>query len=194
MNEEKRNVLVVVDMQVDFVTGALGSKEAQNIIPEIKFRIEKFKKENPEGMLLFTMDTHDKNYLQTQEGRNLPIKHCIKGTPGWELIPELQDYSLSNNPNITAVDGYVYEKTTFGSLDLAGDIATMQNHLASVELVGVCTDICVISNALLIKANCPELPVSVNGSCCAGVTPSKHLAALEAMRSCQINIVGGELK
>lgn len=194
MTVEKRKVLVVVDMQVDFVTGTLGSKEAQAIVPQVKRKIEEFKGSNPTGMLLFTKDTHGENYLMTQEGRNLPVKHCIKGSEGWNLIPELRDYSLSDNTNETSVDGYIYEKRTFGSLELAGDIATMQSHLASVELIGVCTDICVISNALLIKASCPELPITVDKSCCAGVTPIKHNAALETMRSCQIQITGDEIK
>lgn len=191
--EEKRKVLIIIDMQVDFVTGVLGTKESRSIIPKVITRIEKFKEENPSGILLFTMDTHDENYLTTQEGKHLPIKHCIKGTDGWELIPELRTYSLSDNPNVTTVDGCIYKKSAFGSLELVGDITTMKQHLSSIELIGVCTDICVVSNALLIKSHCPELQIQVNESCCAGVTPEKHMAAIETMRSCQIQIIGGQI-
>lgn len=191
--EAQRKALVIVDMQVDFVTGSLASKESQAIVPAVTAHIKKFKEKNPNGMLLFTLDTHDENYLMTQEGKNLPVKHCIKGTEGWKLIPELNKYSLTGNTSTESVDGYLYEKPAFGSIELTGDIASMQNHLLSVELIGVCTDICVISNALLIKANCPELPISINADCCAGTTPERHRAAIEAMKSCQIHIQGGNI-
>lgn len=169
-------VLIVVDMQKDFVDGSLGTAEAQAIIERMAEKIRTF-----DGTVLFTMDTHGPNYLDTQEGKFLPVVHCVKGTPGWELIPPIKE--------LCEAGGYrQYEKPTFGSVELARDLKEQYDAgtLSSVELIGVCTDICVISNALLIKAFMPELPVSVDPACCAGVTKEKHEAALETMRSCQI--------
>ena len=141
-------ILIVVDMQKDFVDGSLGTKEAQAIVPAVKDKIENF-----EGDIIFTKDTHEEDYLNTQEGQNLPVVHCIRGTAGHEIIEELQPYTIE-----------------------------------SIELIGLCTDICVVSNALLIKAFLPEVPISVTAGCCAGVTPEKHKSALETMKSCQIEV------
>lgn len=170
--------LIVVDVQNDFVTGSLGSKEAENIIPHVLHRVNNFK-----GNIFFTKDTHSEEYLSTQEGKKLPVEHCIKGTKGWELIDELEQ--LREERNLT-----VYEKNTFGSIELAEALRKEynENGIKSVELIGLCTDICVVSNALLLKAVLPEVPIYVSASCCAGVTPDSHQAALETMKSCQINI------
>ena len=167
--------LIVVDMQNDFITGSLGTKEAQAIVPNVKTRIEsgEFKE------IIFTKDSHYSNYLtSTLEGEKLPIGHCIKHTIGWNIIPELQ------------VKDIVVEKNTFGSLDLL----EILNHLIfeeldEIELCGVCTDICVVSNALLIRAKFPNVKITVKADCCAGSTPELHEAALKTMESCQIDII-----
>jgi len=167
-------LLVVIDMQNDFIDGALGTAEAMAIVDNVA---EKIRSARTAGDLVwFTRDTHEENYLSTQEGRNLPVPHCIRGSFGWEISSKLD-----------VADSPVIDKPTFGSVELAQKIAQLEN-LESVELVGLCTDICVISNAMLIKAQLPELPVSVDASCCAGVTPASHDNALAAMRMCQIAI------
>lgn len=170
--------LIVVDVQNDFVTGSLGSGEAVNIIPNVLQRVSNFK-----GNICFTKDTHDEEYLSTQEGKNLPVVHCIKGTKGWELIDELKQLQEQRQLK-------VYEKNTFGSIKLAESLRKEyeEKGIKSIELIGLCTDICVVSNALLLKAVLPEVPVYVNAACCAGVTPDSHKAALETMKSCQIHI------
>lgn len=169
-------VLVVIDMQNDFVDGSLGTKEAQAIVPNVVSKVKEF-----DGVVYFTQDTHQDNYSKTQEGRMLPVNHCIEGTYGWQLIPLLEQIKCRNND-------VSYTKGTFGSTRLANDLKKLNDTkgITSVELIGVCTDICVVSNALLIKANMPEVPIYVDASCCAGVTPDKHMAALEVMKSCQI--------
>ena len=169
-------ILVVVDMQNDFVTGVLGTKEAVDITANVVDKVQNF-----DGEVVFTRDTHSEDYMETQEGKNLPVKHCVKGTPGWEIIPELEPY----------VKGKVFDKYTFGSVELAQYIkeeADKRNGQLEVELIGVCTDICVVSNALLIKAFNREIPVSVDSKCCAGVTVSAHEAALSTMKSCQVYV------
>ena len=166
-------LLVVVDMQNDFVTGPLGTPEAKEIVKKVKARIDQAVK-NKEG-IAFTRDTHTKNYLNTQEGKKLPVEHCIRQTNGWEIEKSLQ---------VPAAN--VFDKDTFGSLDLAHYL--LMTPYDEVELIGVCTDICVISNALLIKAYLPELKITVNRSCCAGTTPENHENALRAMQQCQIEI------
>lgn len=173
--------LIVIDMQNDFVTGALGTEEAKAAAQNTMQKIKRF-----QGKVLFTQDTHEENYLDTQEGRKLPVKHCIKGTTGWRLIPELEAVQQQENYP-------VFEKNTFGSVALAQFLLEkyQQKRIESVELVGLCTDICVISNALLIKAYIPELPVIVDTACCAGVSPDKHHAALQTMESCQIILENG---
>ncbi len=171
-----RKILIVIDMQNDFIDGALGTKEALSIVPLVKEKILSYPKEN----VFATMDTHGEDYLATQEGKNLPVRHCIKGTAGWEIRDEIKE--------LLAGAG-IYEKPTFGSVELAEDLLKMsREEEIELEIVGLCTDICVVSNALLLKAFMPEVKISVDPSCCAGVTPEKHLAALETMRSCQIMI------
>lgn len=174
-------VLVVVDIQNDFVTGVLGTPEAQAMLPALLSKVEAF-----DGAVWLTKDTHRSDYLDTQEGMYLPVEHCERASYGWEFVPELEAL-------LGSVDGEVrvFEKPTFGSVELAGALRELwvAAELDSVELVGVCTDICVVSNALLIKAMMPELPVLVDEKCCAGVTPEKHLAALEVMASCQVQRV-----
>lgn len=172
-----KNFLIVVDMQKDFVDGALGSKEAIAVVPAVAKKICAF-----DGDIFVTYDTHFENYMDTAEGKKLPVSHCIKGTDGWEL----------NNDVKNALAGKKFtpvEKTTFGSVDLPALIAKAAGDEAfTVEIIGLCTDICVVSNALILKANFPEAPIIVDAACCAGVTPEKHEAALETMRSCQIDV------
>jgi len=171
-----KKYLIVVDMQKDFVNKALGTKEAEEIVPRVLEKVEKF-----DGEVIFTKDTHFADYLSTAEGKMLPVEHCIKDTDGWMLIDELEQYCAKNQNK-------VYEKLTFGCKELALDMAQMKDEIASVELIGLCTDICVVSNALLLKAFMPEVEISVDAKCCAGVTPQAHEAALQTMRSCQITI------
>ena len=167
-------LLVVIDMQNDFIDGALGTAEAVAIVDKVSEKIRTARAEGAE--VWFTRDTHEAAYLRTQEGRNLPVEHCIRGTFGWEISSKLD---VSDSP--------VIDKPTFGSMELAERAAALEN-LESVELVGLCTDICVISNAMLLKAKMPELPVRVDASCCAGVTPESHRNALAAMKMCQIAV------
>lgn len=175
-------ILLVIDMQRDFIDGALGTKEAAAIVPNVVEKIKNF-----EGKVFYTRDTHGKNYLDTQEGRKLPVIHCVRGTKGWELHPAIQELNPED----------VIDKPTFGSVDLGYALGeyekdlevTDDEQIESVTLVGLCTDICVISNAIIMKALFPEIPVIVDASCCAGVTPESHKNALEAMKMCQIEIV-----
>ena len=171
-----RKLLIVIDMQNDFIDGSLGTPEAVAIVENVKNKIRSY----PEGDIYATMDTHGEDYLDTQEGQNLPVKHCIKGTEGWQIRQDIAELLQQAK---------IYEKPTFGSLALAQDLqAIAENEPIELELVGLCTDICVVSNALLLKAFLPETRISVDASCCAGVTPEKHQAALETMRSCQIHV------
>lgn len=170
-------VLVVVDMQNDFIDGALGTPEAVEIVPRVVQKIRDF-----DGRVIATRDTHEEGYLETQEGKKLPVRHCIRGTKGWEIRPEIREL-LTEAP---------IDKPTFGSVELGQKLKADQESgdpVESITLVGLCTDICVISNALLLKAYLPEVPVIVDGSCCAGVTPDSHEQALGAMKMCQIEIV-----
>lgn len=174
-----RRLLLVIDMQRDFVDGALGTPEAVAILPNVVRKIQSYPAED----IIATRDTHGEDYLQTQEGRKLPVVHCVKGTPGWELVPEVAEALGSAR---------VVNKPTFGSVALARELAELaEREPLSIELVGLCTDICVISNALLLKAVLPETPISVDASCCAGVTVDLHQAALQAMGSCQIEVNEG---
>lgn len=172
-----KRILIVVDMQKDFVDGALGSKEAAAIVPAVVKKINEF-----DGEIFVTYDTHYDNYPETAEGKKLPVPHCIKNTDGWRLNADVE--------NALKVKRYTpVEKNTFGSVDLPGLIReAVGTEQFTVELIGLCTDICVVSNALLVKANFPEMPIAVDAACCAGVTPEKHEAALETMRSCQIDV------
>lgn len=166
-------ILIVVDMQNDFITGSLGTKEAQAIVPNVKKKIEEY---NARGYEIFcTKDTHFEDYLETNEGKNLPIKHCIKYTNGWDISKELN------------VDNAMFiNKNTFGYSGWRG--FSLDND--DIEIVGLCTDICVISNALILKAAYPEINITVDANCCAGTTPENHKAALTVMKSCQINVIG----
>ncbi len=166
-------LLVVVDMQKDFIDGALGTLEAQKIVPFVIDEIKNF-----DGDVVFTFDTHSSIYLETKEGKNLPVEHCIKGTDGWKLDSGIE--SLASGKKC-------FEKPTFGSVELAEFVA--DGDYTDITLIGLCTDICVISNAMLVKAYLPEANISVKASCCAGVTPESHENALSAMRMCQINII-----
>lgn len=174
-------LLVVIDMQNDFVTGSLGTKEAETIVPSVVAKIKAYKKAG--SQIIYTRDTHEENYLETSEGRKLPVKHCVKGTWGWELAEEIQKTVISPEQ--------IYDKGTFGSVALAEKIKEEREKDTEleVELVGVCTDICVISNALLLKAYVPEMPITVDASCCAGVTTESHCKALATMKMCQIDII-----
>lgn len=173
-----KKLLIVVDMQKDFVDGALGTSEAVAIVDNVVKKIENF-----DGDIIATYDTHPENYMDTQEGKNLPVPHCIKGTDGWALNAKVQ--AALNKKGFTAI-----EKPTFGSVDLPEYIKANYNpDEIEIELIGLCTDICVVSNALLMKANFLETKVSVDASCCAGVTVESHNAALLTMKMCQVNVI-----
>ena len=176
-----KKILVVIDMQNDFIDGALGTPEAVAIVENVKAKILSYPKEN----VFATRDTHHQYYMDTQEGRNLPVPHCIRGTDGWQIRPEIAELIFPD---------HIIDKPTFGSTQLAKLMEVLERREEDgieIELVGLCTDICVVSNALLLKASMPETPISCDASCCAGVTPAKHEAALETMRSCQIQIING---
>lgn len=165
--------LIVVDMQNDFIDGALGTAEAVSIVPYVKSVIENF-----DGKVLFTRDTHFENYMETQEGKNLPVPHCIKGTDGWQIRAELDALRKTE-----AID-----KITFGSKDLV-EILKNEADIESITFVGLCTDICVISNVMIVKAFYPEIPLIVDAKACAGVTPESHTNALNAMKMCQVTVI-----
>ena len=170
-----QDILIVVDMQNDFIDGALGTAEAVAIVPKVAEKVKGFK-----GTVIFTRDTHGENYMQTQEGRNLPVPHCIKGSHGREDCPALEPLRA----------GLTIDKPTFGSAELGRLILELdaKEPVGSITLVGLCTDICVISNAMIAKAFLPEVPVTVDAACCAGVTPESHRNALNAMKMCQVRI------
>ena len=163
-------ILIVVDMQNDFVSGSLGTAEARGIVTNVRAKLDSF-----DGDVIFTRDTHNEEYLKTNEGKHLPVEHCIKGSWGWEIIDELKPYVKK-----------VIDKPAFGSTELVEYLKT--KNYDSFELCGLCTDICVVSNALLIKANFYEAEVSVDSVCCAGVTVNSHNSALETMKMCQIEV------
>ena len=175
-----KRFLIVVDMQNDFITGSLGTQEAAAIVPAAAERIRACREAGVE--ILATLDTHEEDYLDTAEGKKLPVSHCIRGSWGWELAPEI---AMALGKDYTLV-----EKPTFGSVRLPEIIREMAGNAEdlSIELLGLCTDICVVSNALLLKAHFPEARISVNAACCAGVTPETHRAALKTMGCCQIDI------
>lgn len=162
--------LIVIDMQNDFITGSLGSSEAVAIYGNVKRKIEEYKEKGWE--IIFTRDTHTENYLSTAEGKSLPVKHCIKGTDGWQIVGGLADSGAK-----------IIDKPSFGFVGWG------QYSFEEIEIVGLCTDICVVSNALILKALFPEIKISVDSSCCAGVTPKTHDAALETMKMCQIEVL-----
>ncbi len=173
-----KHILIVVDMQKDFVDGALGTVEAVSIVDNVAAKITAH-----DGPIVVTYDTHGENYMNTAEGQKLPVPHCIKNTAGWQL----------NSRVAEALAGKEYtslEKPTFGSVELPALVEKLSGgETFSLELIGLCTDICVVSNALLLKANFPEVPISVDAACCAGVTPESHSAALTTMSFCQIDVI-----
>ena len=172
-----KKILVVVDMQKDFVDGALGTAEAVAIVPNVAEKIREF-----DGKIFVTYDTHFEDYLETAEGRKLPVEHCVRGSAGWRLCRDIEE--ALRGKDFTQV-----EKLTFGSVDLPWLIEdAADGDDFEIELVGLCTDICVVSNAILLKAAFPETPISVDSACCAGVTPESHEAALATMASCHINV------
>ena len=167
-----QDILIVVDMQNDFISGALGTAEAQAIVPKVVEKVKGFT-----GRVIFTRDTHFENYLSTQEGRNLPVPHCMEGTEGWQIDAALP-----------VLDAPVFDKPGFGSPALIEFLKGLP-ALERVEFIGLCTDICVITNAMMTKGALPEVPLSVRADCCAGVTPESHETALSAMKMCQIEII-----
>ena len=176
-----KHILIVVDMQTDFVDGALGTPEAVGILENVTAKIKAYAA-NPDGVIFVTYDTHAADYMETSEGKHLPVPHCIKGTAGWELHPAV-------TAALEEVNYIPVEKPTFGSVELpalVGKAAAGEDF--TVELIGLCTDICVVSKTLLLKAHYPEVPISVDAACCAGVTPESHEAALTTMRMCQIRV------
>lgn len=176
-----KKVLIVVDMQNDFVTGSLGTKEAVAIVDNAVNKINEF-----DGEIIVTYDTHFNNYMETREGKYLPVPHCIKDTEGWQLNDKVQK-ALDARERYTII-----HKPTFGSTELVDIIREYWDGENNIEvtLIGLCTDICVVSNAMLLKANYPEMNIVVDASCCAGVTVESHNAALTTMKMCQINVIG----
>lgn len=169
------DLLIVVDMQNDFIDGALGTPEAVAIVPNVRKKIEEF-----DGKILFTRDTHYEDYLDTQEGKNLPVKHCIKDTYGWQIRSELDELRKT-----TPID-----KETFGSSELGAMLWELDadDEISSITFIGLCTDICVISNVMIAKAFLPEVPIIVDANCCAGVSVESHENALKAMEVCQVKV------
>lgn len=184
-------VLVVVDMQNDFIDGALGTPEAQVIVPKVVEKLEHT--DRSETLVIFTKDTHYEDYMDTLEGKLLPVPHCIANTHGWSInknISRVVDGSPGlSYSSVEVINGRVY-KNTFGSDDLREVLIRHKESIEEVEFVGLCTDICVVSNALMARQALPNTKITVDASCCAGVTPEKHRAALEVMKSCQINVIG----
>lgn len=206
-------ILVVVDMQNDFIDGALGTPEAVEIVPAVVKKIKEF-----DELVVLTRDTHQENYMQTQEGSNLPVPHCIEGTDGWQINVEVMEaadqqaetlsesYADDDDAVMVTIDPSIFNKPTFGCVELGEallranqaepdaengiDADDTENIIESIEVIGLCTDICVISNAMLLKAFLPEVPVIVDAACCAGVTPESHIRALGAMQACQIEVTG----
>ena len=172
-----KKTLIVVDMQNDFIDGSLGTNEAQLITKNVKNKIYDYNKQG--NWIIFTRDTHYSNYLNTKEGKKLPVIHCIKGTYGWKIADGLE---INNCIYIDkSTFGWPYWKETFDKYDIKTE---------EIELIGLCTDICVVSNALILKSTFPDIEITVDINCCAGVTPKTHMAALETMKMCQINIIG----
>lgn len=166
-----KKTLIVIDMQNDFINGALGTKEAEAIVSNVKKKIAEYQANGDE--IIFTRDTHQADYMNTNEGKYLPVEHCIEGTDGWQIADGLE-----------VPDAIIINKPTFGYLDWS------KFQFEEIELIGLCTDICVVSNALILKAMFPEIKISVDASCCAGVTPDSHHAALTTMKMCQVEVLG----
>lgn len=205
-------ILVVVDMQNDFIDGALGTQEAVDIVPAVVKKIEEF-----DGLVVLTRDTHQQDYLSTQEGMKLPVPHCIEGTDGWQINVDVmeaadrqaemlsENYADDDDAVMLTIDPSIFNKPTFGCIELGEalvranqaepdiengiDAEDTADMIEGIEVIGLCTDICVISNAMLLKAFLPEVPVVVDAACCAGVTPESHMRALGAMQACQIDVI-----
>ncbi|WP_295151926.1 cysteine hydrolase family protein [uncultured Ruminococcus sp.] len=175
-------LLVAIDLQKDFTNGALGNAECDAAADKAAERINAFHNENPDVPVVFTLDTHTNAYMDTQEGKNLPVIHCVRGTEGWKLDPRIEA--------VRRDDDILVEKPAFGSAELPAVLRKVagDNEIEQIEFIGICTDICVISNAMIIKANFPEMPIVINADCCAGVTPESHENALNAMAVCQMKI------
>lgn len=187
--------VIVVDMQNDFVTGPLGNDETRAVASNICAKLEEYR--NDSTGLIFTLDSHHPDYLMTMEGSKLPVPHCIVGTEGWDIVPELNSYSTDSGyfhpyiPTLSDNYGFVF-KETFGSLNLINLLFALEEQEGEIDeivFMGVCTDICVVSNCLGVKAAFPNVPIKVIANCCAGVTPESHEAALTVMRSCHIDVV-----
>ena len=180
-------VLVVVDMQNDFIDGALGTAEAAAIVARVVQRIENSRGE----LILFTKDTHGADYLDTPEGKKLPVSHCIEGTKGWETAPRILDAWRKNATKVVdeTLPENTFTKPVFGCTDLVAYLKARESDIDAIEILGVCTDICVVSNAVMIKNTMPNVPITVNAACCAGVTPQSHNEALNVMKMCQIDVV-----
>ena len=177
---KEKKLLIVVDMQNDFIDGALGTPEALAMVPSALQRIRECREAGYQ--VIATLDTHEENYMETREGRCLPVPHCIRGTKGWQIRDEVAQ---------AMGDAVLVEKPTFGSVELPGIVAQLAGDAQqlTIELMGLCTDICVVSNALLLKAHFVDADIAVNAACCAGVTPATHQAALDTMRCCQIDVI-----
>jgi len=177
---KEKKMLIVIDMQNDFIDGSLGTPEAVAIVPRVIERINVCREAG--NTLIATLDTHGEDYLQTPEGKKLPVPHCIRGTEGWQIKKEIRD---------ALGECILVEKPAFGSVELPGIIAreAKDAEKLTIELLGLCTDICVVSNALILKAYFPEAAIAVNAACCAGVTPASHAAALQTMAGCQIDVL-----
>lgn len=185
-------ILVVIDMQKDFIDGTLGTKEAKAIVPHIASRV---KQADGNTLVLFTLDTHQENYLETSEGKKLPVVHCIENSDGWQLDPEILAAWEHNTKTIALSEreSHFYHKPVFGCVDLVEDLKHWENELTEIELIGVCTDICVVSNALMIKNSLPDVKITVDASLCAGVTKESHTASLTVMKMCHVDVINEEL-
>jgi nicotinamidase-related amidase len=175
-----KKILIVIDMQNDFISGSLGSAQAQAIVPAVKNKIEEYKQLRCE--VIFTRDTHSEDYLNTQEGRYLPVMHCVSGTDGWMIHGDLSEYTHER----------CIDKPTFGWKNWGETLHVLEEEIEEIELCGLCTDICVVSNAILLKTHFPETKITVDAACCAGVTEESHIAALLVMSMCQVNVVNNK--
>ena len=182
----KKDILIVVDMQNDFIDGALGTPEAKMIVPNVIKKIKSYN--NVDSFVFATRDTHDENYLETEEGKNLPVKHCVPSLSGWRIHDDVYDALLGLGEEVYT---FYINKPTFGALELGAKLRqlTILYDIENVEVIGLCTDICVISNAIIAKSALPNAHIKVDASCCAGVTPESHNRALDSMQTLQIEIV-----
>ena len=180
-------ILIVVDMQNDFINGSLGTKEAGAIVGAVADRI----KNSAGELILFTQDTHKEDYLQTPEGKKLPVVHCIEGTEGWEIDESVKKAWRDNNDTVKVpeLSDNTFKKSIFGSVELVEFLSARAPEISEIEILGLCTDICVVSNAIMIKNNLPDVALRVNSNCCAGVTPTSHTEALNTMKMCQIDVI-----